>query len=99
MCSPDDTPPAVHSTKEMAQRSGHRRVWWVPPTITVVVVGFVVQEPAFSWDIPSSFPRPPVPSDNPMTAAKVELGRRLFYDARLSVTRAQSCGSCHRQEF
>ena len=72
---------------------------WMPLTITIVLAGFVTQEPAFSWDIPPSFPRPPVPSDNPMTVAKVELGRRLFYDGRLSVTRAQSCGSCHRQEF
>jgi cytochrome c peroxidase len=32
-----------------------------------------------------------------MSAAKVELGRRLFYDTRLSGNRTQSCASCHRQ--
>lgn len=32
-----------------------------------------------------------------MTAAKVELGRHLFYDTRLSVNGKQSCASCHEQ--
>ena len=32
-----------------------------------------------------------------MTIEKVELGRRLFYDARLSANGTQSCASCHRQ--
>ena len=34
-----------------------------------------------------------------MTSAKVELGRYLFYDTRMSLNGKQSCGSCHRQEF
>jgi len=53
----------------------------------------------FRWDLPSGVMPPPVPSDNPMSPAKVELGRRLFYDTRLSVNGAFSCASCHRQEF
>ncbi len=32
-----------------------------------------------------------------MSDAKVELGRRLFYDVRLSENQTQSCGSCHEQ--
>jgi cytochrome c peroxidase len=42
-------------------------------------------------------PLPPVPvsADNPQESAKVELGRRLFFDARLSRDRVQSCASCH----
>lgn len=32
-----------------------------------------------------------------MTMAKVELGRHLFYDPRLSVNGKQSCASCHEQ--
>ncbi|HVT45812.1 MAG TPA: cytochrome c peroxidase [Thermoanaerobaculia bacterium] len=32
-----------------------------------------------------------------MSAAKFELGRRLFYDVRLSGNGTQSCGSCHQQ--
>ncbi len=42
----------------------------------------------FHWDLPAWVPRPVVPADNPMSAAKVELGRHLFYDQRLSAGRA-----------
>ena len=52
---------------------------------------------AFTWVLPEGFPRPIVPADNPMSDAKVELGRRLFYDPRLSGNSAFSCSSCHRQ--
>ena len=34
-----------------------------------------------------------------MSAAKVELGRHLFYDTRLSVNGVTSCATCHRQEL
>ena len=56
-------------------------------------------EKAWLWDLPKGFPVPRVPADNPMTVAKVELGRHLFYDARLSVNGTQSCASCHKQEL
>jgi len=38
---------------------------------------------------------PPIPADNPITPAKVELGRQLFFDARLSSDRTVSCATCH----
>lgn len=53
----------------------------------------------FTWALPAGVVPPPVPADNPMSAAKVELGRRLFYDTRLSGNGGFSCASCHRQEF
>lgn len=53
----------------------------------------------FHWNLPKGFPNPPVPQDNPMSEAKVELGRYLFYDKRMSVNGKESCGSCHRQEL
>jgi cytochrome c peroxidase len=40
-----------------------------------------------------------VPATNPMSPAKVLLGRYLFYDTRMSVNGTQSCASCHRQEL
>lgn len=49
------------------------------------------------WSLPAGWPAPQVPADNPMRAAKVELGRRLFYDPRLSGNGTQSCSSCHIQ--
>jgi len=53
----------------------------------------------FDWNVPKGFPRPAAPPGNPMNAAKVELGRYLFYDSRMSVNGKESCGSCHRQEL
>lgn len=55
------------------------------------------ETPAWEWDLPPGFPEPWVPEDDPMSAAKVELGRHLFYDVRLSANETQSCGSCHEQ--
>ncbi len=54
---------------------------------------------AFRWSLPAGVSPPAVPRENPMSDAKVELGRRLFHDPRLSVNGAFSCASCHRQEF
>ncbi len=51
----------------------------------------------FTWNLPESFPLPRVPEDNPMSWEKVELGRFLFYDKRLSGNQTQSCASCHDQ--
>lgn len=39
--------------------------------------------------------KPPVPKDNPITKAKVELGKQLFFDPRLSKDGTVSCNSCH----
>ena len=39
--------------------------------------------------------RAPEPSDNPSTPAKVELGKMLYFDPRLSANGTVSCFSCH----
>lgn len=49
----------------------------------------------YPFNLPPGVPEPLVPSDNPMSAEKVRLGRRLFFDRRLSLNQQQSCGSCH----
>lgn len=56
----------------------------------------VVDDP-WQWSLPPGFPPPRVPADNPMSAAKVELGRHLFYDTRLSSTGTYACATCHIQ--
>lgn len=38
---------------------------------------------------------PPTPADNPITAAKIELGKQLYFDPRLSLDGTISCNSCH----
>src|ERR1700730_4210560 len=53
--------------------------------------------PAYVWNLPRTFPRPRVPAANPMSEAKAELGRHLFYDTRLSGDGTQSCPACHEQ--
>jgi cytochrome c peroxidase len=53
---------------------------------------------AYRWDKPDWVPDPVVPKDNPMSAAKVELGRHLFYDKRLSLDRKMARASCHQQD-
>jgi cytochrome c peroxidase len=58
-----------------------------------------VEVPPYQWRLPPGFPPPLLPPDNPMSDAKVALGKRLFYDARLSSTGTYSCGSCHRPEL
>jgi cytochrome c peroxidase len=53
----------------------------------------------FDWKLPKGFPAPAVPRENPMSAGKVELGRWLFYEKKMSGNGTQSCASCHRQEL
>ena len=40
-----------------------------------------------------------VPADNPLTAEKVELGRKLFFDPRLSADGSTSCSGCHEPKY
>ena len=53
----------------------------------------------YRWQLPEGFPTPRVPPDNPMTVEKVELGRQLFHDPRMSGDGTLSCASCHRPEL
>jgi cytochrome c peroxidase len=39
-----------------------------------------------------------IPEDNPMTRAKIELGRQLYFDRRLSVNNTVSCADCHHPD-
>ncbi len=58
-----------------------------PPPLT-----FIQQE------IPEGFPNPAYNfSDNPLSKEGIELGRRLFYDGRLSLDGNYPCSSCHQQ--
>jgi len=47
---------------------------------------------------PLGLPPVPVPEDNPLTKEKVALGRKLFYDRRLSLNNTFSCAMCHIPE-
>lgn len=56
------------------------------------------QREEWDWGLPAGITPPSVPADNPMSVAKVELGRRLFYDADLSLDGTMSCATCHDQK-
>jgi len=49
--------------------------------------------PVMAFDVLPGAPY--VPKDNPMSAAKIELGKQLFFDPRLSLDGTISCNSCH----
>ena len=49
-------------------------------------------------DPPLGLPPVPVPADNPLTRAKIDLGRKLFFDRRLSINDTLSCATCHIPE-
>ncbi|MFV0332977.1 MAG: MbnH family di-heme enzyme [Tropicimonas sp.] len=51
------------------------------------------------WALPGWMAPPPVPADAPMTRELVDLGRHLFYDARLSADATIACASCHQQSL
>ncbi len=40
-----------------------------------------------------------IPDDNSLTAAKVALGRQLYFDTRLSADNSVSCATCHDPKF
>jgi cytochrome c peroxidase len=71
----------------------------VAATAVLVSLAFfpVAAAQVFSWSLPVGVAPPPVPADNPMTDVKVDLGRKLFADTRLSRDQSMSCGSCHWQ--
>jgi len=47
---------------------------------------------------PLGLPAVPIPDGNPVTADKVQLGRKLFFDRRLSANNTVSCAMCHIAE-
>lgn len=63
--------------------------------VSLVVFGVLATSPlaSLAWEaLPA---KAPAPKDNPTTAAKVDLGKHLFFDPRFSATGTVSCASCH----
>ncbi len=52
----------------------------------------------FALNPPLGLPALPVPADNPLTREKIDLGRKLFFDRRLSINNTFSCAVCHIPE-
>src|SRR3989442_5868795 len=45
--------------------------------------------------VPVEATRPAVPADNPQTPEKIALGKKLFFDGRLSADETVACSTCH----
>jgi len=66
------------------------------PAFALLLLLLSALEPAEPLTIPLGLDRyMPVPEENPITAAKIALGRRLFHDKRLSRDKTLACSSCH----
>ncbi|MCB0546691.1 MAG: c-type cytochrome [Phaeodactylibacter sp.] len=57
----------------------------------------LIDETPYGLELPAGFPYPEIPEDNALTAARVALGKRLFYDPILSEDSTVSCAACHKQ--
>jgi cytochrome c peroxidase len=82
-------------------RAAHPRASFLIPFALTLAAGWALLGAAPAepqWPEIKSYEAMKIPADNPMTAAKVELGKQLFYDARLSGDGSRSCYSCHLGE-
>lgn len=69
----------------------------LPPLLFALMAGAAPGPTPRPLGIPSDWPAPVLPVDNPITEEGVELGRILFNDRRLSARHRQSCANCHRE--
>src|SRR4051794_5039510 len=77
-------------------RHGTRRI--ALGTVASVVLGCSGREP-YRAPVPVGLDLfVPIPVDNPLSAGRVALGQRLFFDPILSADQGRSCASCHRPD-
>ncbi|MCY2961874.1 MAG: hypothetical protein NTY35_17090 [Planctomycetota bacterium] len=63
--------------------------------VACAFLALIVNVQAQGGPPPGPLPPPPVPPGNPITAAKTNLGKVLFWDEQMSSTNTTACGSCH----
>lgn len=64
--------------------------------LPIVFASLFLALPVAAFDVLQPLPKDPVvPKNNPQTSAKIELGKQLFFDTRLSTDGSLSCNSCH----
>jgi cytochrome c peroxidase len=69
------------------------RIW---PVLVIVTLFWTFSTEAWAFEILQPLPaQVPVPDNNPLTDAKIALGKQLYFDRRLSLTGTVSCNSCH----
>ncbi len=75
-----------------------RRLMAIMALLLFPAAGIVTMPAETVASAPLGLPPVPVPEDNPITAPKVELGKRLFEDKRFSADGTVSCATCHVPE-
>lgn len=70
---------------------------WLSAMVLVVVVSALTAQPCAGGHL-APFQGVPVPDQNPQTPEKIELGKKLFFDRRLSGDGTMSCATCHIPE-
>ena len=53
----------------------------------------------YPFKMGATFPIPDLPRDNPLITERVDLGRTLFFEKRLSINDRQACADCHQVRF
>ena len=73
----------------------------IASALLAAAVAFDPQAALAAESVPplATLPPPPVPADNPMTPEKVELGKKLFWDGRLSGNGTMACVVCHQPDL
>ncbi len=92
----------------MSQPKFGFRAWWGVSSMMIgiaisLLLGVLVwemvvshaQQTGYSLDLPEGVLEPIIPEDNPLTEAKVRLGKALYFEKRLSVDDTVSCDTCH----
>ncbi|HEX8424750.1 cytochrome-c peroxidase [Hymenobacter sp.] len=87
-----------------------RYLWLLPALLLLTAVSCDKKDPEppvdppvtpatpYNLTLPTQLPQGVViPTNNPLTVEGVDLGRKLFYEVRLSRDNTMSCGSCHQQ--
>ncbi len=71
----------------------------IVPAQKVAPLYLPAESKGYRFKMAGTFPRPPLPLDNPLLNGRVALGEQLFNDASLSQNGQISCASCHQKEF
>lgn len=75
--------------------------YWVSIGLLLLVLSCATNESGWptndpvTLELPPGFPDIEFPEDNQLTEARIHLGRRLFYDTRLSKDNTIACATCH----
>src|SRR3989304_6090234 len=68
-------------------------------TIQIQISVLNANSSQYNLKIPLGLIDPDIPSENPLTAEKIELGKKLYFDKRLSIDDTVSCATCHDLNF